>query len=51
MRLGGVREEASAVKKYWRKYAQHMKNTIYRLHLVGVREEATAVRKYGGKYA
>ena len=28
MRLGGVLEEASAVKKYWGKYARHTKNTI-----------------------
>ena len=29
MRLGVVSEEASAVKKYLRKYAQHTKNTIH----------------------
>ena len=28
MRLGGVLEKASAVKKYGGKYAQHTKNTI-----------------------
>ena len=28
IRLGGVLEEASAVKKYWGKYAQHTKNTM-----------------------
>ena len=28
MRLGGVLEEASAVRKYGAKYAQHTKNTI-----------------------
>ena len=29
MRLGDVREGASAVKEYGRKYAQHTKNTMW----------------------